>query len=447
MKTYQDYLAAENKSQFIYEAVTEYKSSDFYKKSVDAEAYFKGENTGILTRSISITTGANHQINLHRAQVPTNYFRRLVIQQAGTLLNFGLETKDSGVKDKLGEGFDTTLARAGEKALIHGVGYLYWDFDRVRSFTALECFTLQDERTGAERAAIRFWQIDDKKPLFIEFYEHDGVTSYKAQDGVIAEERAKTAYRVRVRAITEDSEAANLYYTLPIVPLRADEYERSELTTSLKAKIDMYDMILSDFSDIVERAKGIIWIFNGFSGTVAELNAIREDVERLGVIAYDDPETKIQPHAIEIPHEAVTAALSMLKRAIFEDFTGMNMDEITGGSLTNVAIRTAQDALMKKVGRWERQQVIEACRRVMALAGVQTENIKFRYDVVANDLENAQILQMFTSYLDLETILQKIPIIDPDEVEDVLKRKAAEDLSLPDDGGDDGEPAHGGKAV
>jgi len=349
------------------------------------------------------------------------------------LLNYGLDTKDTTTKAKLGEGFDTTLSLAGEKSLVHGVSYVYWDYDRAKMFTALECFTLQDERTGVDMAAIRFWQLNDDKPIFIEFYEADGVTEYKVTNGIVAEERSKIGYRLRVRGVTGDIEATQGYSNLPIVSLKADEYGKSELTTSLKAKIDMYDMILSDFSDTTEKAKGIIWIFNGYSGTAKELNDIKSEVEQLGIISYDDPNTNISPHTIEIPHQAVTAALSLLKRAIYEDFSGMDMNEITGGSLTNVAIRTAQDSLTKKVGRWERQQVIETCRRILRLAGVDTENIKFRYDLVVNELETAQMLQMFLDYLDEQTILNKIPIIDPEEVSMIMQRKALEDLEIPEE--------------
>ena len=55
----------------------------------------------------------------------------------------------------------------------------------------------------------------------------------------------------------------------------------------------------------------------------------------------------------------------------------LNMDEISGGSLTNVAISTATANLNMKVNRYE-WQVYQFVQSVLMLSGVETQDIKFR---------------------------------------------------------------------
>ena len=84
----------------------------------------------------------------------------------------------SGVEDKLGADFDNRLNDWGENALVHKVSFAFYDKDHIEVFKLLEFVPLYDEENGALMAGVRFWQIDNGKPLRAVLYELDGFTEY-----------------------------------------------------------------------------------------------------------------------------------------------------------------------------------------------------------------------------------------------------------------------------
>jgi hypothetical protein len=81
---------------------------------------------------------------------------------------------------------------------------------------------------------------------------------------------------------------------------------------------------------------------------------------------------------------------------------------------------------------------------MLALQGIITENIKFKGKSISNDFEIMQMLVMAAPWLDSQTILEKMPLIEPDEVELILQRKALEDVGIvegePDEDEEDTPP-------
>ncbi|MBQ4505265.1 MAG: phage portal protein [Firmicutes bacterium] len=100
---------------------------------------------------------ANHKI-------VSNFFNFFITQENQYLLGNGATMEEKN-KKKLGADFDIRLQEAGENALIHGVTFCFWDLNRLRVFEVLEFVPIYDEETGALRAGIRFWKIDENKPL------------------------------------------------------------------------------------------------------------------------------------------------------------------------------------------------------------------------------------------------------------------------------------------
>lgn len=453
IKTYQDFLQANKSPAFIQEALTLYKSSTFYAKALTAEAYFKGENTNILSRKAEIKnlsdgeTNFSFTLNLNKTKIPTNFFKRLVIQESGTLLNNGVQLgSDKEIKNaserninKMGMDFNSKNGIWGEKSKIHGKAYQMFNNGTTVIFSALEFMPLYDERSGEILAGVRFWQIDVDKPTYMTLYELDGYTEYKInseKDAEIEETQSKRGYIINVQknnAQGEIDKSYDNYKSFPIVELKANEYGESELTRSLKEKIDCYDMIISDFGDIMHRIKGIQWVLEGFGGTFEEARTTLSMIEQLGFAMTQEDGQKATPYPIEVPHGAVELALKALEKAIYDDYMGLNQDQITGGSLTNVAIRVAQDNLVKKVGRWKNQQVTPAIRRLLNFAGLGNDTIDFAYDLIVNDTENdTNIMSAFTSGLvDLRTAISKLSFIEFDEVDRVFDALALEQAGVP----------------
>ena len=106
----------------------------------------------------------------------------------------------------------------------------------------------------------------------------------------------------------------------------------------------------------------------------------------------------------------------------------VNMDEITGGSLSNVAIRSATANLVLKADRYE-WQVFRFVQHVLALLGIQTEQITFKRQTIANETEIIQNIVAMRQDIDHETALKLYPNIMQEEIKQIMENVAAERMT------------------
>jgi hypothetical protein len=106
----------------------------------------------------------------------------------------------------------------------------------------------------------------------------------------------------------------------------------------------------------------------------------------------------------------------------------LDMDALTGGSLTNVAIETATANLNLKADRYE-WQVFRFVQGILALIGVETEEVKFKRQTIANRSEIVADIAVMRDYIDQETALKLNPYIDQEEIEEITERLAAESVA------------------
>ena len=135
-----------------------------------------------------------------------------------------------------------------------------------------------------------------------------------------------------------------------------------------------------------------------------------------------------QPHTFEVPYEARKVALELLERAIIDDAMGLNLKEIQGGSLTNVAIQASMTNINLKCDRYE-WQVFSTVQRILALVGVETEQIRFHRQTIANKSEIIQDIVAMREDIDHETALKLNPYIMPEEIPQIMANVAAEQIS------------------
>ena len=188
MKTYQDLLACgdneQKRAKFILEAIAEHRLTKQYQTAVTADAYRRQENETIEKYQKLLRTMTGEMVpNIYTAnhKLKSGFFMVFVIQLSQYLLGNGVQFKSAATKKKFGEHFDAVIQEAAEDAITHGVSFVFYDVEHVANFSLLEFVPLYDEETGALRAGIRHWQIDDDKPLRITLYEEDGVTGYKSR--------------------------------------------------------------------------------------------------------------------------------------------------------------------------------------------------------------------------------------------------------------------------
>ncbi len=440
--TYQDYERAADKAAALAEAVAGYKRSAAFRTALEADAYFRGENPTVARKTIlqagKLETRDADGRRRIRAQardvvgnrIPTAFLHRFVTQQNQFLLGGGCILADPGAKRRLGTDFDRVLARMGEKALLHGVCWGYWNTDHLEMLPACRdalsgFFALPDELTGAPRLGIQFWQLSRERPMRLRLFEEDGLSLWITRDGRPAPDGEKRPYLLRrIRDAKGERLAGGNWPRLPVIPLWANGEHRSELTPSLKAKIDAYDRILSDFADNLDRANDVYWVLNNFSGTADDVAEMLEVISRLKAVAnYSDgtgSSSTAEPRTIEVPYAARQAALVLLEKALYRDYMALDTAELTGGSLTNVAIRAAAAGLNLKADRYE-WEVFGFVRDLLALLGIDTDAIRFQRQCIANESETVADIAAMRADIDRATALRLNPYIQPEEAEALLR--------------------------
>lgn len=441
MLTYQDLLEVGDSEQsrmaFVKTAIGQHKASDLYKDAVIAEEYNAHRNTTInqYQKLLYTITGKavpdNYSPNFKMA---CRHFHRFITQENQYLLGNGVMWGDAGTADKIGNKrypFDNQLQKLGKKALVDGVAFGFFNLDHVEVFSILEFVPLYDEENGALSAGIRFWQIDDRKPLRATLYELDGYTEYVWVHGKESVLRPKRAYKINVRY----SEADGLeiyngenYSSFPIVPLWGNDERQSELV-GLREQIDCYDLIKSGFANTVDEASLIYWTIQNAGGMDdVDLAQFVERIRTVHAATVEDDGATAESHSIEAPYASREALLNRLDADLYKDAMALDYDRIASGSVVTAQIKAAYKPLDAKTDGFE-YCVLDFINGILNVAGIEDEPT-FTRSMLINSAEEIQTVVMASSYLDSEYVTRKILTIlgDGDMADDVLKRIDADEL-------------------
>lgn len=440
MLTYQDYLeVADGKiAEFVRQVIKEHKESHDYKTAQTADEYDAERNPTIREFVRTIFTSAGASVvdeTVSNMKLTSNYFARLNTQRCTYSLGNGLTFQTEGIMERLGGGADKAIKDGGYFGLIHGVSFLYWAYDHIHIFKLTEFAPLWDEETSNLGAGVRFWQLADDKPLHATLYIPDGYVEFRSKGGNLSELEAVGgnvhAYRMTVDttpATTGEVETAHNYSSLPIVPLWGSRLKQSTLL-GMRSKIDAYDIVQSGFANDMQDCAQIYWIVSGAGGaTENELSKFRERLLYRHIAQIDGDNISITPHTQEIPYSAREALLSRIKAQLYEDFGGLDVHTIAAGA-TNDHIDAAYQPMDENADDFE-YQIIEAVQKLLALQGVSPEEAtpQFKRNRISNQREQVEMVMLEAPYLDDETILSKLPNISNEEVESIMKKKAAEDI-------------------
>lgn len=432
MLTYQDFLqnVGSGLGTFLLRVIDEHKSSEAYRIARDAEQYDKQRNVTIMKFQKYLYTMKGAKIPdviSPNHKLASNFFNRFTTQLTQYLLGNGITFSDDGIKEKLGESFDTELQRAGKYALVDGVSFGFWDLDKLRVFKFTEFAPLYDEENGSLRVGIRFWQLAPNKPLRMTLYEEDGYTEYIKHDRENVQElQPKRPYKLIVKSTTADGvEIYNggNYPNFPIVPLYANDYHRSELI-GLRENIDAYDLIKSGFANDLD-GHLLYWAIQN-AGGMDDVDVARliERIRMMGA-AITDEEGTVSPHNIQIPYESRIAYLDRLEQDLYKDFGALKVENMSAKATTATQIKSSYTPLDMKANGFE-YQCIEFVQSILKLQGIDATP-QFKRDKIANYQEETSMVLQSANYLDDETILKHLPFLTPDEIDDILARKEEEE--------------------
>ena len=445
MRTYEDLQKvadAEDKERiaFVENAIFEYKSSETYKNAVIAYDYFRRRNTTITEFQKLLYTISGEAVpdNFSSNYKFCNAFFQIFVEQENSyLLGNGVTFQNEGTKEKFGgDIFDNKLIDLGEASLWGAVSYGFFNLDHIDTFKSTEFVPLFGEEDGALHAGIRWWQIDDTKPLRATLYEEDGYTDYiwrlndrqEKQSGEIL--HPKRPYIQVVGTSEADGDEildGKNYPGFPIVPLYCNSTRQSELV-GLREKIDGYDLIQSGLCNTIDEASIVYWTIQNAGGMDdIDLKKFVERMKTIKAAVVDDQGARAESHTINVPYQATQAALADLRDSLYRDAMALDADKISaGGNVTATAINAAYQNLDLKCDRFE-MCVTDFIKALLKLVGIE-DSPTFKRTKVTNMLEETQMVLQAAQYLDNETLLKHLPFLSPDEIKDVLERKQKEEM-------------------
>lgn len=446
MLTYQDLLAVPDndraRAEFVRKTISEHKQSPLYKTARIADDYDRCRNTTTMQYQKTVTdlTGRAYVdpvATVHRST--SNFFNIITTQINQYLLGNGVTWKNQA-KDRLGSDFDARLQQAGKAALCGGVAFGFFNLDHLEVFKVLEFAPLYDEENGALAAGVRWWQIDESKPLRATLYEMDGLTEYlwsndktltisdnwtRIDDGVYMQPRR--AYILHEQGTEADGTkvyAGENYESFPIVPLWGNPHHQSELV-GMREKIDAYDFILNGFEDDLDNAQ-IYWILHGAGGM--DDPDLLQFLDRLRTVKAAAPADgqDVQAMEVNIPYEARERLLERLEKQLYRDAMCMNPEDIASGATTATQIRAAYERQNVKADQYE-YCVLDFISGILAVAGIEDEPT-FTRSAIVNTQEEIQTLVLAAPYLGTEYTTRKILTMlgDGDQAEAVLRAVDAE---------------------
>lgn len=441
IKTFQDLLEVGNnekdRTDFILSAIQDHKTSDLYETAVAAQMYYEGENPTITKyEKIIYDMQGRAQRDMYTAnhKIASRFFGFVVDQASSYLLGNGVTLKET-TKKKLGKNFDQKVRRASDASQIGGVAFGFWNLDHVDVFEITEFVPLCDEESGALKAGIRWWQIDESKPLRCTLYELDGYTEYirRKNESELSYMQPKRPYIVH--SVTSEFGTDRIYDgenypTFPIVPLKNNPKCKSELC-GRQNTIDALDLCCSNMVNNVDEGNIIYWALVNCGGMDYKDAAQFLDTVRKTHVAFmdnaDDGATA-EPHTIEAPFTGTQATIDILEKKLYQDFQAFDASAVQAGNQTATAIKASYVPLDLKMDKFE-GQVTEFILGILALAGIDDEPTYTRNRII-NTQEEIQSVLLVAQYATREYITSKLLTIlgDADQVDAILKEMDAEDL-------------------
>lgn len=449
MRTFQELeqlTSDESKAKFCRDAVEEFKKTREYAEAKAGEEYYNKHNSTI-EKYQKVVTGLSGvtRIDPYSAnyKLKTLFFRRLVTQQVQYVLGNGLTLQEDGNKERLGKDFDFQLTNCAKRAMASGIGFGFWNLDHLEVFgfaetskTAGFC-PLYDKITGKLRAGIRFWSrfVDDEEIFRATLYEEDGFTEYSLKGDDVHIEQEKRAY-IRNITKTGDGQIEDIteenYSSLPIIPLYANDSHESELN-GIRECIDCYDFVKSGLANNIDDSSEIYWLLTNTGGMDdVDIAQFLQRLKTVHAVAVDgDAGVDVRAETMNIPVEARTKMLEILRKDIYEDFQALDVNTLSASAKTTQEIQASYQAQDNKCADFE-YYILDFVQQILELAEIN-DNPTLTWNRVVNQAEQTQMILSASSMLPQETVIKHLPFLTPEEADEIIQQQAEADMEQFDD--------------
>lgn len=448
----------------IFNLITRFRSSNERSGYIQAESYYSGNNWTIMNlpdrqywsdRILKDEKGetrrnkdgepirANTLVRnpfVANNRVAYGIFHDIVSQKVNTL--FGEDpyiNTTFAIDDKYREQLAYAFKNAATEASICGMAFVYEDMEGgLTVFDTANCIPFFDDYTGALRALIRFVErqgtYNKRRSILAEVYTEDGLEVLEKIGAQINIINKLTPYKFNRRSSIILNEIKSIGLSnLPIVVLYNNETATSDLTPSIRAKIDVIDLVQSGFINNIEDFSDIYWVIKKAPGggvSEDDYNDFFANINKTKRLFADDA----TPEQFSIPHEARSKAIEMLELQIIKESGVIDNEKLSSTALTTTAIKTATMKLEQRVSDFE-WFVNEAITTAVKLwQEYNNKFFEFKIDftklLVNNVTESIDNLVKIRSDISQKTaleILQKLKIIDDaeEELKELQKEREA----------------------
>ena len=397
--------------------VDEFKESQHFDYMIKGENYYLSLND-ILEREkkvyiegLGVKTnpfGANHRL-------PSGFFAKLVDQKVMHLLGNGVTfaEQEQSLDDYVPESFDEFIIDIGLEASKKAVSWCYFYKEngelRATLIPSEQIIPIEDEY-GNIVELIRDFQID--KTHIRQIYTNEGMKEYiKKGNGFRLEREVGhyTSYKVYNDEIQEQEEHS--FGEIPFIPCYNNKEHISDLFR-IKALIDAYDIINSDFANNIDDMQDAYFTLKNYTGDTKNLSEFMRQLKLYKAVPVGEG-GDVTSHQLEIPTEARKEMLSLLRQQIFETAMGLDMSVVRGSSLTNVAIQAMFVDLDLKTDKFEN----EIRKFIYHFIGFvnrhdnknYTDQMTFDRSNITNHAERINTLLSLQGILSQETIIEMLP--------------------------------------
>lgn len=434
--SYQDYEKSMDKNDFIIRCINEYKNSAFYNYAIKAETYFDGCNDHIMNlKPLRVDLQNQKGITLDFAKIPSNIFKRLILQVCNYQLSEGIVINGIPIDELLGKKSSRKVLSGAINGMIHGISYAYVNDGKIKDmYKATNMFTIDDEWSDEPMIAVHFWKIENEngEQHYAQIFEKDGITNIKIDDGKATVLGQKEPYIQLVRrdeATGENIIGSENPIKLPIVRYYVNRDKRSELSPNIKSKIDNLDEIVSRNATFVSKTSMIYWLINTTGiGNPDDISNMVMELEKLGISVNEDDGLSASPHVLDPQVTPRLDTKQSLEDDIYKDFMSLNLEALTKGNLTATAINTS-GAMLKMKASDLYYYTSDFLEQVCELCNIEVSSIVMKASIISNNLEFTQMIYLARTDLTRKKTLELLPFIEDDEVESILNDLDVEEMT------------------
>lgn len=441
MLTFQDFLAAKSREDFLLQAIAEHENSEKYKIGQLAAEFYAG-NDPILEKVKKIIYDLNGMAHKDYfsadSKLKTSYYQIFAMQTVSYSFGNGVAFDNEEIKKKLGSSFDADINDWVTYAVNDGEAYAYVTENKITPMSIGSDKTkpifvpLIDVETGAVKAGFKYWRLDDDKPLRITLYEPQGYTEYKQPYGeklsAISDLKAYKGTVTKFEAF-DDVVNAEAVEGIPIVKLSFFN-DQSYIANKVNMLTE-YNALLSKLSSNSRENDLVYWIIKNCGG----MDEIDDNKFLMKIIqahvAHLDEGQEAEPKQLVAPHEGILAALETLRKQLFFDFAAIDFERMSGGNITTYEIKQAYANKDLYADRFE-MNFARAMEQVLKLMGYEGETYRLTRSRLIDVNGESQVILSEAPYFGEEVTTKRLCETHGmiDSFKEIQAKKLAEAQSL-----------------